>query len=639
MKYVNSVSVSPKTLALKVGDWFYDVEVEVCPEDADLREVRWCSDNPDVASVNEITGYICANAVGTATIYATAADGSDCSDYITVTVSNTIPVTSVTLSKTQLVIEKGHTSTLSATVKPNNATNKNVEWTSSNNSVATVSDGVVTARAYGNATITATATDGSGKSASCSVSVTNTVLVTEISVSPETKLMYVDDSCYLHATVLPNNATNQDYTWHSSSPNVATVNSDGLVYAKSEGGAIIYATAQDGSGVSGTCHVAVTAATVDSITISPKQKTLSPGETTLLIATVCPTNAIYDGITWTSNRPKVATVGAAGLVTAKSAGTATITAITANGTKYDTCTIIVDPREKATVKQDGHSFYVELPSSKIWRFIGLDISNRSEYYPASQIPALDMEDYDELITEEKRYVDNKTSTFTVEEIAYLYRFDPLGIEYYVREEAWKGKDPTTNEVLYFKDEIYEAIFGDTDRITGRFYFKIIDGHVCYMPLDGKDRWEFLSNAEILFGAHNIFDWENFWQSIIETGFEATLQAIAILVPEARTIVEITQALYYSRSIAGTLEEGASDFLNEYANDVTYNTFEKYFGWVGVAFTIFEGLVDATFGSFVLNNLNDMKIYSKIKEQNYRTVFDNNRAQLSIEEIISKCSNN
>ena len=98
-------------------------------------------------------------------------------------------------------------------------------------------------------------------------------------------------------------------------------------------------------------------------------------------------------------------------------------------------------------------------------------------------------------------------------------------------------------------------------------------------------------------------------------------------------------MYYSRSIAGTLEEGASDFLNEYANDVTYNTFEKYFGWVGVAFTIFEGLVDATFGSFVLNNLNDMKIYSKIKEQNYRTVFDNNRAQLSIEEIISKCSNN
>lgn len=52
MKYVNSVSVSPDTLALKVGDWFYDVEVEVCPEDADLREVRWCSDNPDVARVD-----------------------------------------------------------------------------------------------------------------------------------------------------------------------------------------------------------------------------------------------------------------------------------------------------------------------------------------------------------------------------------------------------------------------------------------------------------------------------------------------------------------------------------------------------------------------------------------------------------
>lgn len=168
---VNSVSVYPKSISLKVGTWSYAAYAEVCPSDADCKEVQWHSDNSAVASVNASSGYICANGVGTAHIYATATDGSGCSDYLTVTVSNTVPVTSVTLNRSSLSLEEGQNASLSATVCPDNATNKNVNWTSSNNSVATVSNGIVSAIAKGSATITATAADGSGKIGTCTVTV------------------------------------------------------------------------------------------------------------------------------------------------------------------------------------------------------------------------------------------------------------------------------------------------------------------------------------------------------------------------------------------------------------------------------------------------------------------------------------
>ena len=80
-------------------------------------------------------------------------------------------VTSISLNKTSETLNVGSTVTLTATVNPSNANNKNVTWSSNNTSVATVSNGVVTAKTAGTATITATAQDGSGKSATCTVTV------------------------------------------------------------------------------------------------------------------------------------------------------------------------------------------------------------------------------------------------------------------------------------------------------------------------------------------------------------------------------------------------------------------------------------------------------------------------------------
>ena len=331
---INSVNVYPKSITLKVGNWSYDAYAEVCPSDADCKEVQWHSDNPSIASVNASSGYICANAVGTARIYATATDGSGCNDYLTVTVSNTVPVTSVTLNHSALSFEEGQCASLSATVCPDNATNKNVNWTSSNNSVATVSNGIVSAVAKGSATITATAADGSGCCDCCLVTVTGDVLVTSITVSPPSTTMTVGDSAFLNATVCPENATKKSVCWSSSNTDIATVNKlTGLVMAQRAGNATIYATACDGSGVVGCCSVRVhVPIMVECISVCPETLSLSVGETAGLSAEVLPANAKNKTIRWTSSDCNIADVDSVtGCVTAKTAGTTYIYANAQDG--------------------------------------------------------------------------------------------------------------------------------------------------------------------------------------------------------------------------------------------------------------------------------------------------------------------
>ena len=182
--YVSSISAYPTNITLKVGKWSDAAYVNVYPSNATNKEVIWSSNNSSVASVNASSGRIYGNSVGTTRIYATATDGSGCRDYITVTVNNTVRVTSVTLDRSSISIERGQSASLCATVCPGNATNKNLNWTSSDNSVATVSNGVVTAVSNGSAVITASAVDGSGKKAYCAVYVTGDILVTSVEITP-----------------------------------------------------------------------------------------------------------------------------------------------------------------------------------------------------------------------------------------------------------------------------------------------------------------------------------------------------------------------------------------------------------------------------------------------------------------------
>ena len=277
-----------------------------------------------------------------------------------------ITVVEIKLSQSTLSMKKGETAALTVTITPENATDKSVDWTSSDTKIATVdSTGKVTAVSAGTASITCTAKDGSGKKATCKVTVTDptppkpsVVKVAKITLNKTTASVGKGKTLQLSATVTPTNATNRAVTWKSSNTKIATVSSTGRVTAKVAGTVTITCTAKDGSGKKATCKVTVTepkppvkpTVKVTKVTLNKKAATLSPKETLTLRATVTPTNATNKAVTWKSSNTKIATVSSTGKVTAKSAGTVTITCTAKDGSgKKATCKITVYNNTQAYV--------------------------------------------------------------------------------------------------------------------------------------------------------------------------------------------------------------------------------------------------------------------------------------------------
>jgi len=174
-----------------------------------------------------------------------------------------VAVTDVTLNKTELTLEEGKSEKLTATVLPENATNRNVTWSSDKTDIAEVNqDGTVTAKKTGTAKITVKTEDG-GKTTDCTVRVTAkspppAVAVTGVTLSKTELTLEEDKSEKLTATVLPENATNKKITWSSDKADVAEVSQDGTVTAKKAGTAKITVKTEDG-GKTADCTVTVTA--------------------------------------------------------------------------------------------------------------------------------------------------------------------------------------------------------------------------------------------------------------------------------------------------------------------------------------------------------------------------------------------
>lgn len=172
----------------------------------------------------------------------------------------TVSVTGISLNMESAVLKVDQTLTLNAEIIPAEATNQTVIWTSSEETVATVEAGVVTAQGEGTAEITAESEDG-GFTAVCTVTVEapepETVAVTGISISSEEIELTEGESTELTATVIPEEATNPNIIWSSSDENIVTVD-NGVVTAVSEGTAEITVTSEDG-GFTAVCTVTVNA--------------------------------------------------------------------------------------------------------------------------------------------------------------------------------------------------------------------------------------------------------------------------------------------------------------------------------------------------------------------------------------------
>ena len=318
----------------------------VMPEDASDKSLIWSSSNPEIANVDQ-TGLVTAFTPGKVMITATSAAIESIAASCDVTVvDNVIEASGIMLDRSEATLTEGETLTLTATVDPETTTDKTLTWSSSNESVAKVEAGLVTALKSGTSIITVSTSNG--KTATCEVTVKAKVVEADgVALDRSEATLTEGETLTLTATVDPENTTDKTLTWSSSDESVAKVEA-GLVTALKPGAAII--TVSTSNGKTATCEVTVKAKDGDAegIILDVTVAILTEGDTIVLTATVEPEGVEDDGLTWSSSDEEVATV-ADGVVTALKSGIAMITVSTTNG-KTATCEVIVNEK---VIEADG----------------------------------------------------------------------------------------------------------------------------------------------------------------------------------------------------------------------------------------------------------------------------------------------
>ena len=248
---VISVSIYQATVEMGIGTTI-QLSASVQPSNATDKTLTWTSSNQSVATVSS-SGLVTAIAEGNSTI--TAAAGGKSATCSVIVSKGTVEVSSIILDKEFMELVEGDTTTLTATVKPDDATDKAVTWSSSDATVASVDNGKIAAIKEGEATITAKAGD---KTAECKVTVAKKIIaVTSIELNKTSLELVEGESETLIATVKPDDATDKSVTWSSSDASVASVDQNGKITTKAKGNAVIQVTANDGSGVFASCAVDV----------------------------------------------------------------------------------------------------------------------------------------------------------------------------------------------------------------------------------------------------------------------------------------------------------------------------------------------------------------------------------------------
>ena len=350
---VTGVSLSKTSLSLVEGG-SESLTATVTPSDATNKAVSWKTSDANIANVDS-NGKVTAGKDGSATITVTTTDGSKTAT-CTVTVSaKTIAVTGVTLDQSSLELAEGGEATLKATVAPDNATDKTINWKSSDVNVALIdNDGKVTGVKAGSATITVTTTDGS-KTATCKVTV-KAVALEGIAVNPATLEIMEGKDKQLEAVFTPDNFGDKSVQWASDNTNVATVDREtGLLHAVKPGECKVYVESQADKTKQAFCEVKVTAdPTLKGISFPYTSLSMKKGETKQFQVVYDPEYAENRNVTWKSSNPAAAKVDDTGKVTAVGNGEADITATSQEGGFTATCKVTVTQQEGVQVYVRTH---------------------------------------------------------------------------------------------------------------------------------------------------------------------------------------------------------------------------------------------------------------------------------------------
>ncbi len=300
------------------------------------------ANTPPVCDENSFTGYGAELHVPASSLAAYFTAPYWCN--FTNIIGDAVAVTDLSLNQDSIEIMAGEQMTLRATVTPANAVPNTVSWITTDQSVATVENGVVTAVKGGECDIVATCQD---KQAICHV-VVNEILPEEIILNQDDIKIEVGTQFTLTATVLPDNATNKTVTWKTTNSAVATVN-NGVVTAIGPGECSIVASCGDKQAI---CHVIVVEHYIF-ITLNQHSASLLPNHIVTLTPTVAP---VATDIVVTSSNPAVAAARLAGdkiQVVGITEGNATIYVNSADGYAFSDSCLVEVYTERGDVNCDG----------------------------------------------------------------------------------------------------------------------------------------------------------------------------------------------------------------------------------------------------------------------------------------------
>ena len=350
---VTVVKVFPESITLDVAEYTlgigesYTLGTTLAPSNTTEKTIEWLSSNSQVASVDE-NGQVTGVAPGNAAITAVTENGKTASCVITVSKEpvQEIPVTSMELSETQKELVVGQSFVLGAVVKPGDTTqSKEVRFSSDNRNVAMVdAEGNVMAISQGTAVITAVSVANPDISATCQITVKaatpEVIPVTAIQLSDKRKELEVGDTFKLEAQVSPEDTTqSKDVMYSSDQDQVATVDAGGNITAVGAGVAVITAESAANEQVYAECVVvvknpSVPQTPVTAIQLLSTQVTIKEGSSYQIFANVVPENTTQSkALVYLSGNDQIATVDADGRVTAKAAGTVTITVVSLANTR------------------------------------------------------------------------------------------------------------------------------------------------------------------------------------------------------------------------------------------------------------------------------------------------------------------
>lgn len=348
---VEGIEMDYEEMTVNVGD---EVRLTymIKPVNATNKNLIWSSSNEDVVKVDK-TGMIKAISSGSATIIVQTEDGGYM-DMTNITVLQ--PVKEVVLSQSEISVKKGTIFWLNATVLPETSDNKAVTWTSSDTSLATVTqDGMVTALKVGTVTISCVSED-TGVVGYCVVEITEPV--TGLNLNSYYEEIVKGTKFVIVPTVLPADAINKNVTYLSSDPEVASVDENGVVTALKGGTAEIVVTTVESS-VKAVCTIVVREY-VTSVKIEGSKDILNVGAELKLKLVVMAESATNKKVIWSSSNTSIATVDQTGKVTGLTPGYVVITAIAADGSGASDSVVIrvINPVTSITLSETKITIYV-----------------------------------------------------------------------------------------------------------------------------------------------------------------------------------------------------------------------------------------------------------------------------------------